>query len=62
MKILITGANGQLGRELTKQYKEKGNVELILTDVDTLDITNVNDHTLNLTFNSNNTTLQENRL
>lgn len=43
MKILITGANGQLGRELTKQYKEKGNVELILTDVDTLDITNVND-------------------
>lgn len=43
MKILITGANGQLGRELTKQYSEKGNVELILTDVDTLDITNVND-------------------
>ena len=43
MKILITGANGQLGRELTKQYNEKGNVELILTDVDTLDITNVND-------------------
>ncbi|WP_294358648.1 dTDP-4-dehydrorhamnose reductase [uncultured Clostridium sp.] len=43
MKILITGANGQLGRELTQQYKEKGNVELILTDVDTLDITNVND-------------------
>lgn len=40
MKVLITGANGQLGRELTKQYREK-NVELILTDVAELDITNV---------------------
>lgn len=39
MKILITGANGQLGRELTKQYKNK-NVELLLTDVTNLDITN----------------------
>jgi dTDP-4-dehydrorhamnose reductase len=38
MKILITGANGQLGRELTKQYSEK-DVELILTDVADLDIT-----------------------
>ncbi|MBV1817949.1 dTDP-4-dehydrorhamnose reductase [Clostridium cochlearium] len=41
MKVLITGANGQLGRELTKQYKEKSNVELILTDVVDLDITDV---------------------
>lgn len=41
MKVLITGANGQLGRELTKQYKEKSNVELILTDVADLDITDV---------------------
>lgn len=40
MKILITGANGQLGRELTKQYSGK-NVELILTDVADLDITNI---------------------
>lgn len=39
MKVLITGANGQLGRELTKQYSEK-DVELILTDVGELDITN----------------------
>lgn len=39
MKILITGANGQLGRELTKQYANK-NVELLLTDVADLDITN----------------------
>ena len=38
MKILITGANGQLGRELTKQYSER-NEELILTDVAELDIT-----------------------
>ncbi|WP_461206039.1 dTDP-4-dehydrorhamnose reductase [Clostridium sp. DL1XJH146] len=41
MKVLITGANGQLGRELTKQYKEKNNIELILTDVADLDITDV---------------------
>lgn len=40
MKILITGANGQLGRELTKQYQNK-NVELLLTDVADLDITNI---------------------
>jgi dTDP-4-dehydrorhamnose reductase len=40
MKILITGANGQLGRELTKQYQNK-NVELLLTDVADLDITNL---------------------
>jgi dTDP-4-dehydrorhamnose reductase len=41
MKILITGANGQLGRELTKQYRQKDNIELILTDVADLDITDV---------------------
>lgn len=39
MKVLITGANGQLGRELTKQYKEIKDVELILTGVSDLDIT-----------------------
>lgn len=42
MKILITGANGQLGRELTKQYADK-DVTLLLTDVNELDITNVDD-------------------
>ncbi|MEN6414782.1 MAG: dTDP-4-dehydrorhamnose reductase [Veillonellales bacterium] len=36
MKILVTGANGQLGREVARQGKE---YELILTDADTLDIT-----------------------
>jgi len=41
MKVLITGANGQLGRELTKQYEETDNVELILTDVPELDITDI---------------------
>lgn len=49
MKILITGANGQLGKELTKQYSNK-NVELILTDAKELDITNtrlVNEFILN---------------
>ena len=39
MKVLITGANGQLGRELTKQYKEIKDVELILTGISDLDIT-----------------------
>lgn len=37
MRILVTGANGQLGREVTKQGSGH---ELYLTDVDTLDITN----------------------
>lgn len=40
MKILITGANGQLGREIQKQYG-KTDVELLLTDVTDLDITDV---------------------
>lgn len=37
MKILITGANGQLGREVARQGKEH---DLILTDVHSLDIGN----------------------
>ncbi|TWH45271.1 dTDP-4-dehydrorhamnose reductase [Sporomusa sp. KB1] len=36
MKILVTGANGQLGREVARQGSEH---ELILTDYDTLNIT-----------------------
>lgn len=36
MKILITGANGQLGKEIARQGTEH---ELILTDYDTLNIT-----------------------
>jgi dTDP-4-dehydrorhamnose reductase len=42
MKILLTGANGQLGLELQKQLeKSEVNYETIATDYDTLDITNL---------------------
>ncbi len=37
MRIVVTGANGQLGKEIAKQASGH---ELILTDYDTLDITN----------------------
>ncbi|NLM34203.1 MAG: dTDP-4-dehydrorhamnose reductase [Clostridiales bacterium] len=40
MKVLITGAKGQLGLELTKQFQLKKDADLILTDVAELDITN----------------------
>ncbi len=41
MKILLTGANGQLGLELRKQMSLLGQAyEIIATDYDTLDITN----------------------
>ena len=39
-KILITGANGQLGSELSKLAINYPNLELLLTDVGNLDITN----------------------
>lgn len=39
MRILITGANGQLGRELAKQANGH---DIIFTDYDTLDITDSN--------------------
>ncbi len=48
MKVLITGANGQLGRELTKQYLDQKNIELILTDIGDFDTTKYN-------FKENNT-------
>lgn len=51
MKVLITGSNGQLGREIAKQYKEKKNIDLILTDVSNLDITDV--HKVNSFVNEN---------
>lgn len=40
-KILVTGCNGQLGREINKFYNAKNGFELINTDVDELDITNI---------------------
>lgn len=40
-KIIITGSNGQLGRELNKFYAHKGGLQFINTDVDELDITDI---------------------
>ena len=40
MKILVTGANGMLAKEIKEKF-EKGN-EIIATDVAELDITNEN--------------------
>ncbi len=40
MKILITGANGMLAKAVINEFK---NEELILTDVQNLDITNIED-------------------
>lgn len=40
-KIMITGCNGQLGREMNRFYAGSTDIELINTDVDELDITNV---------------------
>lgn len=38
MKILIVGSNGQLGKELTRQFESK--YELLLYDIPSIDITN----------------------
>jgi dTDP-4-dehydrorhamnose reductase len=40
MKVLVTGANGQLGYDVAKRLEEK-EIEYLGTDRDTLDITNV---------------------
>lgn len=40
-RIIITGCNGQLGREMNRLYAGNTNIELINTDVDELDITSV---------------------
>ena len=40
-KLFITGCNGQLGREINRFYADKNGIELINTDVDELDITNI---------------------
>lgn len=42
-KIIITGSNGQLGRAINQFYAGREDLEFINTDVDTLDITNVED-------------------
>ena len=43
MNILITGANGQLGKELTALLTRHDGVSLVTTDVDTLDLTREDD-------------------
>lgn len=40
-KVIVTGANGQLGRAVNLQYAKSTEYELINTDVDELDITKV---------------------
>ncbi len=41
MKVLLTGANGMLGRDMTKLFQQKG-FEVTLTDIYNLDITDKN--------------------
>ncbi len=40
-KIIVTGCNGQLGRAINKQYAGSTEYELINTDVEDLDITDI---------------------
>ena len=40
-KIIVTGCNGQLGRAINKFYANRTDLELINTDVEELDITDV---------------------
>ncbi len=40
-KLIVTGANGQLGRAVNRQYAGSTEYELVNTDVGELDITNV---------------------
>lgn len=43
MKILVTGCNGQLGKEINKLYCNNKNIEIVNTDVAELDITSIDD-------------------
>lgn len=54
MNILVTGANGQLGKELEVISKEHP-YKMFFTDVDTLDITNMNSVSEYIKLNSINT-------
>lgn len=40
-KVLITGASGQLGKQVARQFKNKSRYELILTNSKDLDISNL---------------------
>lgn len=46
-KLLVTGANGQLGREISNMYEKRDGIEVVRTDVGELDITDV-DATVNM--------------
>lgn len=46
-RIIITGCNGQLGREMNRFYANHADVEFVNTDVEQLDITNI-DAVMNL--------------
>lgn len=41
MKILVTGANGQLGSEIKELSKSHSSTEFIFTDIDELDLTDI---------------------
>ncbi len=41
MRILITGSKGQLGLEITSQLNARDNTQLFLTDIDELDISDI---------------------
>ncbi len=43
MKVLVTGANGQLGSELKDLAKTEKDINFIFTDIEELDITNYNE-------------------
>ena len=49
-KVIVTGANGQLGRAMNQQYAGSTEYELINTDVGELDITNI-DHVMEFARN-----------
>ena len=40
-RVIVTGANGQLGRAINQQYADSTEYELVNTDVGELDITNI---------------------
>ena len=42
-RIISTGCNGQLGREINRFYAGNSDIELVNTDVEELDITNIDD-------------------
>ncbi len=44
-RILLTGSNGQLGREVIRQTADREDIKLVAVDIDELDITNFQDVT-----------------